>query len=98
MLCNYYHLFIIIIIKLAELAVAASPVSSPAPPVLQDNQPSLAAPPGIEFLSFRERAFYGIQESSNLNTHVTVPKSGILDLVVPPCSCFSFLTWKQKEE
>lgn len=78
--------------------MATSPACSPAPSALQDKQPSLAAPPGIEFLSFRERAFYGIQESSNLNTHVTVPKSGILDLVVPPCSCFSFLTWKQKEE
>ena len=50
-------------------------------------------PLGADYLSFRENVFYGIADSSNINsknTNMISSKSGAVDLARPHCACFPF--------
>lgn len=61
-------------------------------------------PLGTEYLSFRERAFFGVHDngsSSNFTNDKTKSvrqSDNMLDIYMVPCSCFSFLNIFNKQK
>ena len=57
-------------------------------------------PLGTEYLTFRERAFYGVNDNNSSSNYTKTGRQSdnMLDIYMVPCSCFSFLNIFNKQK